>query len=658
MRFAIVLACLAAAGSVLAEDFPVVSTPDQLEAKKLSQPPKIDGSIEESEWAGAASSQRTLIDIGSSQATTDRGKYWIGYDDSAIYFAVRTWLAEPNKIIADEFRDNVSLNGNDAVTFYLDVMGSTRDFSTFTINPQGALQIDIAGGRAAKTEWRGECQAAARRTDFGWEAEIRIPWDILPLPESGKRNIRYLADWYVSARQRGLSFHSTQGDFSKMHTLNSVEIPPVVTRHSLRLMPYGYTGIDDDGRLIGNAGLDMKTSLGGAATIVGTINPDFRNIENDILSLDFSNFERLADEVRPFFLEGRDFRRTGFEFPLFASQRISRFDAGMNVYGNLGPKIQFNVIAALDTGVQDAAVVSTTFTPEPSVLISTSAVALQRRGQNNLANHLDFVKWDGPWQFFGLVSRTEDDVLDKGYAYLGGVQYQRQGWSANVVASRVDERFLPRLGFAQLRNYSGVNGYVQRQQTFRKGPVSRMTLFVSGNDYRQLGTGDNYLSGYEFFMNAGFRNGLGASLEWSGKRFFETYDNFWSGTVNFPAGNPYRGVSLQYGQGRFADHPYRSLLALVRYRPVQRLQLTLGAQWVEHFEKQTQIVSNFNYQISKYDALGGRIVGRDDDWNAYISYRHSGGTGAEYFVILGDPNASEFKKSLILKLVVPVDVKF
>ena len=658
MRFAIVLASLAVAGLAFGDEFPVIPSPDQLEARKLAQAPKIDGSIEDSEWAGASSSQRTLIDIGSSQATTDRGKYWIGYDDQAVYFAVRTWLAEPNRLVADEFRDNVSLSGNDSVTFYLDVMGSTRDFSTFTINPQGALQIDISGGRAAKTEWRGECQGAARRTDFGWEAEIRIPWDILPLPQAGRRDIRYLADWFVSARQRGLSFHSTQGDFSKMHTLTGVEIPPVITHQTLRLMPYGYTGFDDDGRFVGNAGLDMKTSLGGAATIVGTINPDFRNIENDILSLDFSNFERLAAEVRPFFLEGRDFRRTGFEFPLFASQRIQRFDAGMNVYGNLGPKIQFNAIAALDTGVQDAAVVSTTFTPEPSTLISSSAVVLQRPGENNLANHIDIVKWDGPWQFFGLASRTEDEVLGQAYSFVGGVQYQRNGWSSNIVASRVDERFMPRLGYAQLRNYSGVNAYIQRQQTFRSGPISRMTYFVSSNEYRQLGTNDNYLSGYEFFVNAGLRNGVGASLEWSGKRFFETYDNFWSATINYPSGNPYRGVSVQYGQGRFADEPYRSVLALARYRPVQRLQLTLGAQWVEHYEKQTQIVGNFNYQINKYDAIGGRVVGSDDDWNAYISFRHSGGTGAEYFIILGDPNASEFKKSLILKLVMPIDIKF
>jgi hypothetical protein len=52
-------------------------------------------------------------------------------------------------------------------------------------------------------------------------------------------------------------------------------------------------------------------------------------------------------------------------------------------------------------------------------------------------------------------------------------------------------------------------------------------------------------------------------------------------------------------------------------------------------------------------SISGRAVQRDDKTNWYLALRQSGNTGIEYYLILGDPNALEFTKSLILKVVVP-----
>lgn len=652
----LILSLLAAAG--MAQEFPVSSTPDILAATKMTDPPKIDGHIEEAEWSGAATSSRTLVDIGTAQATTERGTYWIGYDDKALYFAVRIFLENPKRIVADEFRDNVSLSGNDSVSILLDVMGTTRDLSSIQFNANGALNLAIAGGRADKTEWRGEAQAYAHPTDTGWEGEVRIPWDILPLPASGRRDIRYLFDWYVSSRQRSVSFHSTQGDLTKMHTLSGVEIPSVPSGKSLLLLPYGFGGFDDDRRLVANAGLDFKFPLANTLTFVGTINPDFRNIENDILSLDFSNFERLADETRPFFLEGSDFRRTGFENQLFASQRIRKFDTGFNVYGNISEKTQFNALATFNPGVEDTGVVSATFTPDPSLLVSTSMVALQRPGQDNFGQHVDMVHWNGPMQYFALVSHTNDEIRDDGFAYVGGAQYRRNGWLGSLVVSRVDEQFEPRLGFAPLRNYQGINGSINRQQVYRTGPLQRSQWSVSFDHFDQLAGAGNYYKGQSFYWNGGLRNGMAVAYSWSGSQFFDLYDNIHTVSMVYPAGNPYRGLTATYSTGDVSGHSYENVSLALRYRPVKRLQLSLGWENVHHYSHQSQLIGNFNYQINKHDAFGGRVVGRDDHWNAYVSYRHSGGAGAEYYVILGDPNALEFKESLILKYVAPISIRF
>jgi hypothetical protein len=43
--------------------------------------------------------------------------------------------------------------------------------------------------------------------------------------------------------------------------------------------------------------------------------------------------------------------------------------------------------------------------------------------------------------------------------------------------------------------------------------------------------------------------------------------------------------------------------------------------------------------------------------NWYLSFRQSGNRGAEYYLILGDPNAVSFRTSLILKAVFPFSLK-
>jgi hypothetical protein len=49
-------------------------------------------------------------------------------------------------------------------------------------------------------------------------------------------------------------------------------------------------------------------------------------------------------------------------------------------------------------------------------------------------------------------------------------------------------------------------------------------------------------------------------------------------------------------------------------------------------------------------------VGQGDEWNWFLSYKRSGNLGAEYFLILGDPNATSFHKTLVFKVSVPLTV--
>ena len=96
--------------------------------------------------------------------------------------------------------------------------------------------------------------------------------------------------------------------------------------------------------------------------------------------------------------------------------------------------------------------------------------------------------------------------------------------------------------------------------------------------------------------------------------------------------------------------------SLVRYRPIKRLQLSVRGQAVRHILDEEQVIFGFNWERDRYQSIGGRAVLQDDSWNWFASYRMSGNFGAEYFLIVGDPNASSFQRSLIFKVAMPLTI--
>src|SRR5437016_5791596 len=86
-------------------------------------------------------------------------------------------------------------------------------------------------------------------------------------------------------------------------------------------------------------------------TGVGTILPDFENVEGAVEGIDFSYGERFVPDRRPFFLEGSDiYSSRGVAGQFFDSQRIPHFDTGVNLYGKLDARDAVGVLSAWDIG--------------------------------------------------------------------------------------------------------------------------------------------------------------------------------------------------------------------------------------------------------------------------------------------------------------------
>lgn len=649
MRRSLALLCVVLPALGLADDFDIPAT-------RMATPPKIDGKVTDEEW-GNLPKGSGFLDSETGQPA-EGGTFWVGYDDKFIYFAGRMDSKNPSALKATEYRSNVSLQSDDALYFLVDVFGSLSNFNIFGVNPRGATNIRIAGGRAAKREWLGDFQGGGRITETGYEVEARIPWGVMRLPEPGKRDVRIQFVRYNAQTQRDTEWRFLNQDFRLLPNWKGVDVPASGNQRSLKLLPYAYGGFDKD-RHIANAGLDLKTSLSDRIDLVGTINPDFRNIENQILSIDFSRFERLAGESRPFFLEGGEYYRTSLDAPIFASQRIGQFDAGFKTFGQLTDKTDFSLLNTIDFGHENSFAGITRHRISDA---TNGSFALTSRsndfGPDNTATFASLNHQIGNISLFGQHSLTRDTALGNGNRLNLGIFGQKDGWNGVAEYSQVSPQYLPRLGFAPERNFKGYNFSVAKSSTFSKGAIMETEFGANYRTYSTYDTNAHYRRAADLNSSLTFRNGIDLDMAFGFEKFFDSHDRYVFLSAEFPRGDSYRHVQFDAVFANFAGQPYRSLGGQVAYRPLWNWQLTFEMQSVHHFDRNVQHILGTVYDIGKDMSISGRVVREDDNINAYLAFRKSGERGAEYYVILGDPNAKRSRAALVLKAVFPLEIRF
>lgn len=643
MRFRyLMLPAIALAASGLAKE------PERIPGMRLAQPPTIDGRVDPEEWKGGATFEG-LSDAATGAEYPQKSQFWIGYDREFVYFAARFEEKDPKAVRATEYRTNVSLSGDDYVELDLDLFGSS-DFSRFQMNAQGASNISIAGGRAAKREWLGAILAKGRITESGWEAEARIPWNAMDIPAGGRRNIRFNVQRFVSSTARKLTWrYVPMTDAGATPTWTGVELPKPTVDRSVKLLPYGYAGYDPKVGGVFNSGFDMKTSLADQVKFVGSVNPDFRNIENQILSLDFSRFERLAGETRPFFQEGSEYSNS----QLFASQRIRGFDAGINTFGRISDKLSFSLIDTVDFGHTNSTIFNLTNNPNPNTSVRMSFTDLEKSDLSNQAYLFRVSQNFGDYNLFLRDMASKDSVTGYGRQLDANLTYVKNGLAISGGYTHADPHFRPRLGFVQEVDVKGPFLAMEYNKAFNKGAIKDWHVEGVWLSYDHVDD-SFYRKEWGGSANTTLANGLNIAVGADLADFEGSKDSLYLVRLTFPRGNPYKNVQLGFDTGRQAGFSYRNMQIRSAYRLGKRLQLTLRGQHIDYNGKSDQVIVGLNYDLGKDRAVSGRLVRQNGKTNGYIAFQRSGNAGMEYFFIVGDPNAEQFRSSVILKVVFPI----
>ncbi len=288
----------------------------------------LDPSLSDPAW------QAGLLPDGSGFADlTTRGRaphgtnVYLLYDDTNLYIGFKM-EQQGAPVIASQATNDVGFGSDDFVGAGLDTSGAGTQVYFFEVTPHGVRYEQAQENVRYRPQW----QAAATATPTGWNAVMIVPLKDLRVQSTTWRFnfIRSVASagehytWsYDGIMQDGSTASGwplfTDSRFwprlSGLHVKGAV----AASRPKPRADIYALSSSGGDrtefvqanGAVVSQnpriGGLDFSIPLAATINFVGTVSPDFSNVEIDQQTIAPQEFQRALVEYRPFFAQGATF---------------------------------------------------------------------------------------------------------------------------------------------------------------------------------------------------------------------------------------------------------------------------------------------------------------------------------------------------------------
>ncbi len=292
-------------------------TTPEIRAYQLSEGEKLifDGQVEEQFWSKVMPATDFKMQQPQEGAdATEKTEVRIAYDLENLYLGVILYDSDPDQIKAFLKRRDQPMVSDERFTWMFDTFNDRRRGYFLEVNPNGMRTdglLNIGQGGSLNLNWDGIWDARTVIGDFGWSAEIKIPFRSLNFdPESdtwGANFMRVIRRknetvlWTGYQRNQGIT---RPQDAGKLRGLSGIS-----QGLGLEVIPYGIaertreeTIKDTDVRL--DAGFDINYSLTPGLKASLTINTDFAETEVDQRQVNLTRFPLFFPERRDFFLEG------------------------------------------------------------------------------------------------------------------------------------------------------------------------------------------------------------------------------------------------------------------------------------------------------------------------------------------------------------------
>ncbi len=296
-----------------------LSAPKEIQAHRLAGDEEIlfDGRVDENFWLALdpATGFRMQEPVEGAEAS-EKTEVRIAYDDENLYMGVILYDSEPFKIKAYQKRRDQRLVSDERFTWIFDTFNDQRSAYFMEINPNGLRTdglINVGQGQNINLNWDGIWDARTVIGDFGWSAEIVIPFRSLNFdPNSdtwGANFMRVIRRknetvlWTGHRRNQGIERPQDAGVLTGLSGISQgigLEVIPygIGTRTYDNQVEPSETDISPD------AGLDVNYSITPGLKASVTFNTDFAETEVDQRRVNLTRFPLFFPEQRDFFLEG------------------------------------------------------------------------------------------------------------------------------------------------------------------------------------------------------------------------------------------------------------------------------------------------------------------------------------------------------------------
>lgn len=634
------------------------------DAVKAESPPRIDGDLSDECW-GMATKVSDFWHLESGLQATEPTTAWMCYDDKNIYVAFDARDSRPDAIHVQQTKRDGNLLSDDHVKVYFDPFSEHRSdaLSSFTVSAGGVQAHRFHSSVSANTGWAGDWDAAARRDRGGYRVEMRIPWSILKYDRSNPRitvafqrkHIRLAQDWYAPDAGKTL-------DLSRWYIWQGVRPPLVRPRPVVLLYSLLGMGKDDSPKRLG---ADAKYAITPSLTGLMTINPDFRNVEQQVESIDFTYTEQYIPDSRPFFQESAQYFPGS---PVYYTRRIGELDAGVKVVGLVNDyQVGFSNVRRFGQESYTVAEATKQFGNRKDFSVWAGGVLSEVEGADSLAA---FTTLDYRWRHsedrstdFHYTLINSDNGMGSGHGGMHSLTAQTnagpQKLNLRLRRQAIDSDFHPYLG---LQMDTGVKSWGLEMSVWdspQHGAISYKNLSLWLEKVDRL-DGSRFSTSIIPSFALDWRNGAYCRLSYRDQNRLAFHDHIYQLSYGWNSKDLYRGggIACSFGDQADGDYAYVSLS--------QGLRLTdnLSARiWTEYSKIgdtspyagiRRQTIVTAAYDISPERSVVARWIRRQGKSNMYLAFRQKVRAGLDAYLILGDPNAEETEDSILLKLVRPL----
>ncbi|MFH1761295.1 MAG: DUF5916 domain-containing protein [bacterium] len=449
-----------------------------------SEAPKIDGKFDDAVWKkGKVFTGFVQRDPLPGEAATEKSEVYILYDRENLYVGCRFYDSHPGNIIR-ELRRREEIETSDRIELFFDTFHNHRTGYKFSMNPYG-VQMDEQryDDDQRNSSWDGIWESGADIDSLGWVAEFKIPFFNMRFPDKEEqvwgfnlqREIRYKAE---RINWKPVSFDDRATSIRMSRLGHLVDIRGIRPGRRFEVRPYGLSGMSETDVVSAKGknemGFDLKYGVTSDITMDMTVNPDFAQVEADVLEVNLTRYPTRFAEKRDFFLEGKGIfetppselyysRRIGGKGDILWGTKLSGITKGGLEFGLMGSQTgdwNYFGFGNKDSGKEDALFGTARIRKGFSNGSSIGAMFTNKETDNIYSRVFGM---DGLFLYKGIYitnfqvsSSRNPDLLSENNSYYFLFNRRANPWSVRVMLERVEPNYdINQTGFMAKERYRG-----------------------------------------------------------------------------------------------------------------------------------------------------------------------------------------------------------